>query len=46
LPIRASYRPFAAAILSSGRPAIGDALDRYRERQTAGVLARPDPRQG
>ena len=36
----------AAAILSSGRPAIGDALDRYRERQTAGVLARPDPRQG
>ena len=37
---------FAAAILSSGRPSIGEALDRYRERQTAGVLARPDPRQG
>lgn len=36
----------AAAILASGRPAIGEALDRYRERQTAGVLARPDPRQG
>ncbi len=36
----------AAAILASGRPAIREALDRYRERQTAGVLARPDPRQG
>ena len=35
----------AAAILASGRPAIGEALDRYRERQTADVLARPDPRQ-
>ena len=36
----------AAAILASGRPAVSEALDRYRERQTAGVLARPDPRQG
>lgn len=36
----------AAAILASGRPAISEALDRYRERQTAEVLARPDPRQG
>ncbi|MCY4640587.1 MAG: 5-(carboxyamino)imidazole ribonucleotide mutase [Chloroflexi bacterium] len=36
----------AAAILASGRPDISEALDRYRERQTAGVLARPDPRQG
>ena len=35
----------AAAILASGRPAISEALDRYRERQTADVLARPDPRQ-
>ena len=36
----------AAAILASGRPDISEALDRYRERQTADVLARPDPRQG
>ena len=36
----------AAAILASGRPAISEALERYRERQTAEVLARPDPRQG
>ncbi|MYH41620.1 MAG: 5-(carboxyamino)imidazole ribonucleotide mutase [Chloroflexi bacterium] len=36
----------AAAILASGRPAISEALEHYRERQTAEVLARPDPRQG
>lgn len=36
----------AAAILAARHPAIGDALTGYRERQTAGVLAQPDPRQG
>lgn len=35
-----------AAILASSRPALSEALDRYRERQTEEVLARPDPRQG
>jgi len=36
----------AAAILADSRPEIERALDAYRERQTAAVLARPDPRQG
>ncbi len=36
----------AAAILAPGRPAIAEALDSYRTRQTDGVLAQPDPRQG
>jgi len=34
----------AAAILANKHPAIGAALDAFRERQTAGVLAQPDPR--
>jgi 5-(carboxyamino)imidazole ribonucleotide mutase len=34
----------AAAILANKHPAIGAALDAFRERQTAGVLENPDPR--
>src|SRR5205823_7156368 len=34
----------AAAILASRYPAIATALEAYRERQTAGVLGKPDPR--
>jgi 5-(carboxyamino)imidazole ribonucleotide mutase len=34
----------ACAILANKHPAIGAALDAFRERQTAGVLAHPDPR--
>ncbi len=34
----------AAAILANRHPAIATALEAYRERQTAGVLANPDPR--
>ena len=34
----------AAAILANKHPAIATALDTFRERQTAGVLAHPDPR--
>jgi 5-(carboxyamino)imidazole ribonucleotide mutase len=33
----------AAAIVGRGRPDILDALHRYRDRQTEGVLRRPDP---
>lgn len=36
----------AASILAGRHPAIEEALAGYRERQTAGVLAQPDPRQG
>jgi 5-(carboxyamino)imidazole ribonucleotide mutase len=35
----------AAAILAPHHPAIREALDRFRQRQTDDVLARPDPRQ-
>ena len=35
----------AAAILAPRHPAIREALDRFRQRQTDDVLARPDPRQ-
>src|SRR5579883_2674299 len=34
----------AAAILANKYPAIAEALESFRERQTAGVLANPDPR--
>jgi 5-(carboxyamino)imidazole ribonucleotide mutase len=34
----------AAAILANRHPAIAEALQAYRERQTAGVLRNPDPR--
>jgi 5-(carboxyamino)imidazole ribonucleotide mutase len=34
----------AAAILANKHPAVAAALDAFRERQTAGVLAHPDPR--
>ena len=34
----------AAAILATGNPGIATALEEYRQRQTAGVLAQPDPR--
>jgi 5-(carboxyamino)imidazole ribonucleotide mutase len=34
----------AAAILGTSRPAIREALRAYKERQTADVLAHPDPR--
>lgn len=37
---------FAAAILARRHPAIREALNRYRERQTQQVLAAGDPRQG
>jgi len=36
----------AASILANKHPAIRTALDQYRARQTAAVLARPDPRNG
>ena len=35
---------FAAAMLAAGDDAIRDALDRFRAKQTADVLAHPDPR--
>ncbi len=34
----------AAAILANKHPAVADALEAFRARQTAGVLANPDPR--
>jgi 5-(carboxyamino)imidazole ribonucleotide mutase len=34
----------AAAILANKHPAVADALDAFRSRQTAGVLETPDPR--
>ena len=34
----------AAAILANKHPAIAEALEAFRETQTAGVLANPDPR--
>src|SRR5690348_4069953 len=34
----------AAAILANKHPAIADALEAFRGKQTAGVLASPDPR--
>jgi 5-(carboxyamino)imidazole ribonucleotide mutase len=34
----------AAAILANKHPAIGAALEAFRERQTANVLRQPDPR--
>jgi 5-(carboxyamino)imidazole ribonucleotide mutase len=34
----------AAAILANKHPAVADALEGFRDRQTAGVLASPDPR--
>ena len=35
---------FAAAILANRHPAVAQALEAFRESQTAGVLASPDPR--
>jgi 5-(carboxyamino)imidazole ribonucleotide mutase len=35
----------AAAIVANRRPEVREALRRWRERQTADVLARPDPRE-
>jgi len=35
---------FAAAILANKYPDVARALEAFRERQTAGVLATPDPR--
>jgi 5-(carboxyamino)imidazole ribonucleotide mutase len=35
---------FAAAILANQHPAIAQALESFRERQTQGVLGHPDPR--
>ena len=35
---------FAAAILANKYPAVAEALERFRDSQTAGVLANPDPR--
>ena len=35
---------FAAALLAHDNPAIADALDGYRSRQTADVLSSDDPR--
>ncbi|HEV7139177.1 MAG TPA: 5-(carboxyamino)imidazole ribonucleotide mutase [Steroidobacteraceae bacterium] len=34
----------AAAILANRHPAVAEALEAFRDRQTAGVLANPDPR--
>ena len=36
---------FAAAMLASEQPAIGEALDSFRARQTEDVMAHDDPRQ-
>jgi len=36
---------FAAAMLASDQPAIGQALDTFRSRQTEDVMAHDDPRQ-
>lgn len=36
---------FAAAMLAAEQPAIGDALDAFRARQTEDVMASDDPRQ-
>ncbi|MCI1101988.1 5-(carboxyamino)imidazole ribonucleotide mutase [Stenotrophomonas geniculata] len=36
---------FAAAVLASDQPAIGQALDAFRARQTEDVMAHDDPRQ-
>ncbi|MCW4453827.1 5-(carboxyamino)imidazole ribonucleotide mutase [Flavobacterium sp. MXW15] len=36
---------FAAAMLAAGQPAIGQALDAFRQRQTEDVMASDDPRQ-
>jgi len=36
---------FAAAMLASDQPAIGQALDAFRARQTEDVMAHDDPRQ-
>ena len=36
---------FAAAMLASAQPAIGQALDAFRARQTEDVMAHDDPRQ-
>ena len=36
---------FAAAMLASEQPAIGEALDAFRARQTEDVMAHDDPRQ-
>ena len=36
---------FAAAMLASDQPAIGEALDTFRARQTEEVMAHDDPRQ-
>ena len=36
---------FAAAILASGHPEIGEALSAFRQAQSAKVLSDPDPRQ-
>jgi len=42
----ASYAAlFAAAMLASDQPAIGEALDAFRARQTEDVMAHDDPRQ-
>ncbi|NCF23566.1 MAG: 5-(carboxyamino)imidazole ribonucleotide mutase [Gammaproteobacteria bacterium] len=35
---------FAAAIVANDDAAVADALDRYRQKQTDAVLAKPDPR--
>ena len=35
---------FAAALLANELPAVCTALDAYRQKQTAAVLAKPDPR--
>ncbi len=35
---------FAAAIVANDDAAVADALDKYRQRQTDAVLAKPDPR--
>ncbi|MGH8269422.1 MAG: 5-(carboxyamino)imidazole ribonucleotide mutase [Steroidobacteraceae bacterium] len=34
----------AAAILANKHPAVAEALEAFRDKQTAGVLANPDPR--
>jgi 5-(carboxyamino)imidazole ribonucleotide mutase len=34
----------AAAILANKHPAVAEALEAFRDSQTAGVLANPDPR--
>src|SRR6201992_4254688 len=44
IPVARNAALFAAALLANELPDVRAALDSYREKQTAAVLAKPDPR--